>query len=184
MSKQFRVYLLPSDIEDIFAVLRAKIGVKIIPEVSQTMEILELDTPLRDYSTEFTVENATSVRCYLAPPSNANLQFNYYPKQTRWQICDESEAIEFSGCDYDGSVLLIGRFYYQNDFLLKDTIWKKRSEFITWADRIFGTTKRLLKRSPAMNAYVGDNAAKWLKTGGRFASAVGPARKIYFEENI
>ena len=61
----------------------------------------------------------------------------------------ESEVIEFRGCEFDGSVLVRGRFYFQNDFLLDGMIAPKRTEFLTWADRVFRLAKKSLSSVPS-----------------------------------
>lgn len=97
----------------------------------------------------------------------------------RWLVQIESEAIEFSGCDFDGELLLIGRFYFQTDLLIGDAIWPKRPEFLKWGDRVFGFVKRRLTYSPSMMAYLGPAAAKWWKEGGQFASGIYGQRVVY-----
>jgi hypothetical protein len=92
----------------------------------------------------------------------------FIPTQSYWLVEDQLELIEFSGCDYDGTTLVVGRFYFQPDMLIGDTIWPKREEFIEWADRIFRYTKKLLIRSKDLDAYVGEDAYKWWQEGGTF----------------
>jgi len=92
----------------------------------------------------------------------------FIPTQSYWLVEDQLELIEFSGCDYDGKTLVVGRFYFQADMLIGDTIWPKRKEFIEWAGRIFYYTKRLLIRSKDLDAYVGKDAYKWRQEGGHF----------------
>lgn len=92
------------------------------------------------------------------------------PKRQLWTVNESSEVIQFSGCDYHGDVLEIGRFYFQTDMLMGEAIWRKRPEFLDWADKVFRTTKRLLYRSKAIDAYVGDDALRWQRNGGRFAA--------------
>lgn len=169
MSKQFRVYLLPSDTERLIAELRVRIGLKIVEQSALGPNPIELESPIRKESAYFRTRGSVSARCYLVP-NDADLRFSYYPKQNIWHIQDSSEVIEFSGCDCDGSILLIGRFYFQNDMLLDDTIWPKRQEFTDWADRVFRTAKRLLRRSKTLDAYIGKDADQFRQNGGRFAS--------------
>jgi hypothetical protein len=98
--------------------------------------------------------------------ADARIVMRYRPKQQQWGVATESEVIEFSGCDYDGATLRIGRFYFQTDQLIGDSIWKKRDEFLKWGDRVFRRTKRLLEYSNALDAYFGEDAAAWQRAGG------------------
>jgi len=93
-------------------------------------------------------------------------------------------VIQFSGCHYDGEVLLIGRFYFQTDFLVGDTIWHKRPEFLDWGDEVFRLTKRTMHWSKGLLAYVGEDAMRLRQSGGRFASSFGASGKFIYEEEI
>jgi hypothetical protein len=57
--------------------------------------------------------------------------------------------------------------YFQTNQLIGER-WVKRPEFLEWADQVLRITKRLLKRSKTVNAYVGKDAAAWEHVGGRF----------------
>jgi hypothetical protein len=170
MSKQFRFYLLPSDIEHVVAELRAQFDVRIIETVSDVTSPIEIDSPIRRSKSIKRPQGFSSVYCYLIPCTGAEIKMWYMTERKMWCVKDCSEVIQFAGCEYDGAVLEIGRFYYQTDMLIGDSIWPKRREFIEWADKVFRTTKRMLARSAALNAYVGPAAAKWEKEGGQFVS--------------
>jgi hypothetical protein len=182
MSRQFRFYLLPSDIERVLVELRVKFSVKLIEEISATLPPVEIDAPFRPSLYSMGSETFTSVRCLLTPPSGAEIKSRYMTKRKLWSVDIQSEVIEFSDCDFDGSVLLIGRFYFQTDFLLDQTIWRKRPEFLDWADKVFRTTKRMLHWSKKLDAYVGKDAARWRQDGGRFVSLKIRDGKPVFED--
>ena len=112
----------------------------------------ELDSPICKRSPLIGTEESVFTDCYLVPVSGADIRMAYYPTQRHWKIVDSSEIIEFSGCDYDKKILVCGRFYYQNDLLVGDTICPKKKGFIEWADRIFRTTKKRLPRSKGLDA--------------------------------
>jgi hypothetical protein len=101
---------------------------------------------------------------------------------SRWSVQDDSEVIEFRGCEFDGSVLVRGRLYFQNDFLLQDMIAPKHEEFLAWADKVFRLAKKSLRRSRSLDAYVGEHAEKWKQKGGRFAWMVTPERGPIFAD--
>lgn len=177
MSKQLRFYLLPEDIRQIVAELKANFGARVLDEASQTSQPCEIEDPVRPGIGPLSSE-VTSVRCYLAP-RGSEIKMNYYLKRNEWVIQPESEAIEFSGCDYNGKALVIGRFYFQTDLLMGDSIWRKRSEFLAWADSVFRFVKKRLTYSQKMMAYVADGAAMWRKAGGKFAySSRGVSNKL------
>lgn len=170
MSRQFRFYLLPSDIEVLIDELRAKVGVKIIQAEASGPETVELMSPTGKGPSRIGSAEAVCVRSYLASPDGADVRMNFIAKQSYWMVHEElSEVIEFSGCDFEGKTLLIGRFYFHTDMLIGDAIWPKRAEFLTWADRIFRTAKKTLYYSEALQAYIGKDADKWRKCGGQFA---------------
>lgn len=93
---------------------------------------------------------------------------SFYPTRSEWLVQTESEVIEFSGCAFDGNLLRCGRFHFQNDLLVGDMIVPKRKEFLDWADRVFRVSKKLLRRSKTLDAYVGKEADAWREAGGRF----------------
>jgi hypothetical protein len=103
------------------------------------------------------------------------------PVLSRWNVQPESEAIEFEGCEFDGSVLVRGRLYFQNDFLIQGMVAPKRKEFLDWADKVFRLAKKSLRRSKTLDAYVGEHAEKWRQQGGRFAWMVAPERGPIYE---
>ena len=168
MSKQCRFFLLPSDVERLLAELRSQVGLKLISRRSLVLKPTELESPFSEYVSQATKTKFTHVNCYLAPPTEAEIKMHHLTKQAQWAVSESSEVVEFSGCDYDGNTLHVGRLYFQNDQILGDAIWPKRDEFLHWADRLLQTTKKLLERSKTLNAYVGKDAAEWERSGGRF----------------
>jgi hypothetical protein len=99
----------------------------------------------------------------------------YIPQQSYWIVQSEgAEGIEFSGCGYDGRTLIEGRFYFQNNMLINDTIWPERMEFIRWADKVFRMIKKQLRWEKELAAYIGKNAEEFRENGGRFASRLRP----------
>jgi hypothetical protein len=166
MSKQFRFYLLPSDIERLLDQLRAQVAFKLISTLSPVFSPAELQSPFSEYVFRPTKTKFINADCYLVPSTGAEIKMEYLPKRERWAVSESSEVIQFSGCDYDGTVLRIGRFYFQTDQLIGDAIWPKRQEFLKWADQVFCATKRLLTYSKTLSAYVGEDAAGWERSGG------------------
>ena len=143
MSRQFRVFLLPSDAEVLIADLRDRIGLKLFAAKSPNAKPIEIHSPVSEYPSYWTGKKTVGVNSYLAAATGADVKMRYIGKQGYWLVDQEfSDVIEFEGCEYDGEILLAGRFYFKTDFLLKDEIWPKREEFLKWADRLFGGRRR------------------------------------------
>ena len=175
MSKQFRVYIVPSDIKSTLDHLRSKVGLRVLEETAPGPKPIEVESPVRRRSTWIKARDYVSVRCYLVPDCSADIKMYYIPKQSHWIVySEEVEGIEFSGCGYDGKTLLEGRFYFRNDMLIGDSIWPKRREFIDWADRVFRITKKQLRWSKELDAYIGKGAEDFLQNGGKFATRIRP----------
>ena len=173
MSKQFRLFLTPSDAEALVQELRDRFGARLLSEKSATSDPVELESPVQQ-ETAFERTGATSIHCYLAP-SNGRVTTNYFPALRGWLIESSSEVIEVSGYRFDGKTLLVGRFYFQNDRLVGGEIVKKRTEFLQWADGVFRYTKKALKRDRELGAYIGKDALKFRENGGKFAWSLADA---------
>lgn len=176
MSKQFQIYLLPADAEALIHALRSRLGIYLMQPWSQCAETVELQSPISSGGV-LLGEEAVHIRCCIAPYKGADIRMKFLPRRSHWSVDMESEIIEFSGCEFDGRVLLQGRFYFQNDILVGDAITPKRSGFLEWADDVFRLAKKSLYRSKTLDAYVGEHAQKWREQGGKFASSVTAERK-------
>lgn len=177
MSKQLYVYMLPKDIEQVIAALVEKVHVAIMSPTASHPEPRWAKSALRSTSV-LPSEEATSVHCCLVAEKPGKIKFKHYPKQSIWRVTDDSEVMFFSGCDFDGEVLVRGRFYCQTDMLEGGHIVPKSSEFIRWTDAVLRLAKRNLQRVADLDAYVGPEAAAWRQNGGRFASLVLPGHGI------
>jgi hypothetical protein len=180
MSKQFYVYLLPADVESLICTLRSKLDIALIQPSSARPVPVQMESPICKGGLEL---KTATVRadCYITPAKGADIRMRYIPILSHWNVQTESEAIEFGGCDFDGRVLIRGRFYFQNDLLVGGMVVPKRKEFLTWADKVFRLAKKSLCRSKTLDAYVGECAERWRQDGGRFAWMVTPARGPIYE---
>ena len=176
MSRQLHLYLLPSDVETLIQNLRLKLGVELVQPWSPE------PTPVFRESPMLTRGITIKADCYMVPGRDAKIIMNRVPGRARWEVDIGSELIEFRGCEFDGKVLVRGRFYFQNDVLIKGNTVAKHRDFLTWSDRFFRLTKKLLGRSKAFDAYVGSNAQEWKEKGGRFAWIVSSARGPIYED--
>ena len=179
MSKQLHMYALPTDIQRIIVHLSERIGVVMISPTSPNPEPSWIESPIRN-SSLLPSHESTSVKCCLVPSGLAQIRFKYYAKLSAWHVTDDSEVIFVSGCDFDGEVLVRGRFYCQTDMLNGEEIVPKNLDFVRWADRVFRLAKKNLQRSQDLDAYIGSDALAWEKEGGRFASLALPGHKIIF----
>lgn len=171
MGRQFRFYLLPSDIDRIMEELQTNLAVRMIGDVSPSPCPIELESPFTRVDPQQQVWPATLANCYLTSSDSPDIRMWYMPKRQLWAIDDDrSEVIEFSGCEFSGTVLNVGRFYYLSDMLVNMSMWPKRPEFVSWAEKVFKTTKKILNYSPNLLAYIGEHAAKWKREGGVFGS--------------
>lgn len=181
MSRQFRLYLLPADVESLIRTLRTQLNVSLIQSWSPQVIPVALESAMCKGGLEL---RTATVRadCYITP-QNAEIKMHFIRNFSRWSVDTDSEAIEFCGCEFDGKVLVCGRFYFQNDLLVDDMIVPKRKDFLIWADKVFRLTKKSLIRSKTLDAYVGENARQWKQEGGRFAWMVTSQRgPIYADE--
>jgi len=179
MSKQFYVYLLPEDVDSLVYTLKSQLDVSLIQPASPGPFPVKLESPICKNALMLK-EGAVRVDCYITP-KDADIKMRFVPTLSHWSVQPDSEAIEFQGCEFDGNVLVRGRFYLQNDFLVEDMIAPKRTEFIAWADRVFRLAKKSLLRSKTLDVYVGKHAEKWKREGGRFAWMVTPERGPIYE---
>jgi hypothetical protein len=179
MSKQFYVYLLPADVESLVGTLKSQLDVSLIHPSSSGPFPVEVESPISKDALMLK-EGAARVNCFITR-KDADIKMRFVPALSHWSVEDESEVIEFRGCEFDGRVLVRGRLYFQNDFLLQDMIAPKRAEFLAWADKVFRLAKKSLRRSKALDAYVGEHAEKWKQEGGRFAWMVTPERGPIYE---
>jgi hypothetical protein len=165
MGRQFRFYLLPSDVERLVGNLREQFAVRFLKDASPSSSPMEEEAVLRTSQA-----GITSVNCYCTMAENAQIKTWYAEKRKEWLIDFDSEVIHFSGCHFDTAALQIGRFYYQTNFVIGNEFRDKSSAFVRWAEQVFRATKKDLTYSPKMMAYVGEDALRWRKDGGRFAA--------------
>jgi hypothetical protein len=172
MGRQFQLYLLPEDAESLIAELQSRVGLRLLCEDSPSAAPVETDTPVSE-SISKAGDLVHSCRCYLAPPWVSKIKMHPKRAELLWHVDQESEVIEFSGCHLRGNLLVRGRFYYQPEFVAGNAFVAKSEEFLTWAEKVFRTAKKLLHKQPGViYAYVGDGAQRWRTQGGRFAHLI------------
>lgn len=169
MGRQFQLYLLPSDAIALVDRLREKFDAKVFANYRYEHEQFETTSPIRENPARGSKPASTSVSCYLAPPFS-KIERNYYPKPNWWVIDSDSEGVEFTGCEFDGSTLIRGRLYYQTNVVRDLQYVSKSSQFIKWAEAVYRDTKRFLHYEKRIDAYVGKGALAFRETGGQFAS--------------
>jgi hypothetical protein len=161
MARQFQLYLLPSDGVRLIEILRQKAGLRLLASRSPESKAPEIETPVH------TSAGVTSVDCLLVPGDTSSVKLNRIEKQNQWSVDTLfSEAIQFTGCHFDGRTLKRGRFFYDSGFY-QGQEWKEKSQpFLEWAEIIFKTAKKNLTRVASLDAYVGEDARQWHMAGG------------------
>jgi hypothetical protein len=179
MGRQIRVYLLPIDAELLLNELKHEHGLRILAGTSPRPECLEVSSPITNPQ-RGRFDLLHFGQHYLAP-KKSEIPMRWLDKQERWYVdSEQSEAIEFSPCDFGPGVLVESRFYYQIDKLspAKDAIVPYSAEFVTWAERVFRSLKKRLRYDKGLDAYVSNEADLWAQQGGRFvpfhATFLGP----------
>ena len=72
-------------------------------------------------------EGAVRVDCYITP-KDADIKMRFVPTLSHWSVQPDSGGDQSSkDASSTGAMLVRGRFYLQNDFLVEDMIAPKRS---------------------------------------------------------
>jgi hypothetical protein len=158
MGKQFQVYLLPSDAVTLIETLRQKVGLRLLSSRSPRREPVEIESPI-----------LSQVGCLLVPDLSVSIKLDHIEKQGYWNVNTLfSEVLEFSGCHFDEKALKRGRLFYDSGFYNAEHWQEKSARFLAWAETVFRTAKKTLKRVPSLDAYVGEDAKHWRSKGGVF----------------
>jgi hypothetical protein len=168
MGRQFRVYLLPADVDNLLSYLKENLGARVFAAESSTSSPPEVVSRTLDRSHPCHSGLQCYGRCYLS--RDAQIATWFIEKRGYWLTNTESEVIEFDGCDFGDLALVEGRFYYQIDrlSLRRDALVPKGRKFVEWAEEVFRRSKKLLLWDKELQAYVGTEAAQWRKQGGVF----------------
>jgi hypothetical protein len=173
MARQFQVYLLPSDAVRLLEELRQEVGLRLLASRSPELKPIEVESPFQ------TSAGYTRVDCLIAPADLITVKLDRLEKQSCWSVNTLfSEVIEFSGCHYDKTTLKRGRLFYDTGFY-KSELWQEKSKrFLNWGETAFKAAKKSLKRSPSLDAYIGQDADRWHSMGGEFValSIKGPPK--------
>ena len=161
MGRQFRIYLLPSDAVRLIEVLRQEVGLRLFASRSPGPQPMETDSPVQ------TDAGFTRVDCLLAPDYAISVKLAHLPKQNFWIVNTLfSEVVEFSGCHFNEKTLKSGRLFYDKGFYRAEQWQEKSPRFLKWADIVFQTAKRSIRRITSLDAYIGEDAERWHSAGG------------------
>lgn len=178
VNRQFYFYLLPADVTELLDTLKTRLGVRLLQSSSATASAVDLESP----NLSLSGIRGNHIDCYITR-TDMDVRMRYVSTRAVCLVADESEVVQFSGCEFDGQLLVRGRFYFQTDVLTGGTIVPKKKEFIDWANRLFRLAKNNLRYSRSLHAYVGQHADKWKGDGGRFVWMVTLERgPLYAEE--
>ncbi len=156
MGRQIQLYLTPSDINNFEAALRRKIDFEAL--------VYRTDGPWPSRVSSLAVGEEigkTWLTLFLVRPEDVDvLRFREVPTQGYWTLDVLSQPIiEFSRPYFDGSIMRQGRFYYQTGDYNDIGTWVEKPRcFLDWADQIFKTTKKNLRRHRFLDAYLGPEA--------------------------
>ena len=180
MGRQFRLYLLPVDADDLLTEMKRVHGLRIMAPTSRNAEPVEVASATSNYTRLAAVDMFMFGQYLLAPTTGTAIPMEYIERQEKWHVdFERSETIEFSTCAYGAGVLREGRFYYRKDMLSasNNAILAKNADFIAWAERMFRTAKKLLRYSQELDAYVGPAADLWRQQGGKLITGFSPTHK-------
>ena len=153
--------MLPSDVDRLIEVLRHDVGLRLLANRSLRPEPVETESPVH------TEAGFTRVDCLLAPDYASSVKLDHLDKQNLWSVNTLfSEVVEFSGCHFNDKTLKSGRLFYDKGFY-SDKQWQEKSpRFLKWADLVFQTAKKSVKRVSSLDAYIGKDAERWHSAGG------------------
>jgi hypothetical protein len=153
---QVRFYALPIDFDEIEATIRAL-----------DRDVRFLDRKLHDGKL-FELEHLDR-----APDGRVEIilerhlpYLSYGPSSGPPAYMDSllSPILEFDGYYFNGELLRQGRLYFTPSFYDDDgALCRKPVEFLNFADRALKATRRLFKRNPTFDGYVGKAAADWIE---------------------
>ncbi len=177
MGRQFRFYILPSDVNSLVEQLQKRFEAKLLLDYSPSFELFEIDSPFGADKARDLEPLSAHTRYYLAPQFG-HIDRRYYEKPDWWVIDSESEGIEFSGCKFNGTALAIGRLWYETNVVRDLRFVSKSIEFLKWAEGVYRYTKKCLRYEPESLAYVSEDALRFREKGGRFAQDIWPNGKV------
>lgn len=167
MGKEIRFYLAPEDLVDMDRQLKQKVHFIVIADRSSNANpiLAELVFPC-DQNVK------PNLWIHLARHEDfENIVLRYVPAQSYWVVdVLRSPVIEFSRSFFDGVIMRQGRMFFDTGYYDADGKWVEKPEaFLTWAANMFKSTKKVLKRDPVLDAYVGPHAKAWQQQfGGKF----------------
>ena len=167
MGRQFQVYLLPSDAVRLIQTLRQGLSLRILARRSSSATPVEMESPIITTSAEY-----MGIGCFLTAGPSSIIKTRQVEAQDYWTLdLAMSEVIEFGGCFLrpDKKSFDRGRFFYETGFYNAEGEWQSKSmDFLNWAENVFKTAKKSLKRDQGLEAYVGEDATRWRIEGGTF----------------
>lgn len=165
MGRQIQIYLALEDIDSFEVALKER-GVVFVSQSSPNSRVQVLHTCKRG------VAGGVRTSGYLARQEDLkSITLNYVSSKVGWVVDDlRSPVVQFDGGFFDARTLRPGRLFYDTGYYNDRGEWvDKPSQFSKWADSILRAAKKLIRRDPVLDAYVGSHAAEWLANpGGQF----------------
>jgi hypothetical protein len=157
MGRQLRFYILPEETDQLLSELKASHGLRILSPKSDNARPFESESATANYIEIGSTGVYSFGQYYLVSGTDAKTPMHYLEELEKWHIdLEQSEAIELSTCNHGSGILSQGRLYFQKDMLApaKDAILQKNPDFVKWAETIFRSTKKSLRYSRELEAYV------------------------------
>lgn len=162
MGRQINFYLTPTDTQELERFLRIREPLCVLhsrspvnePQVLQTTDLIQGGKQWLF----FKLVRSTDIDQVL---------MEYVPAQGYWTIDElRSPVIEFNRCYIDDQALRRGRLYYTEKFYGADgAVVEKPEEFRAWAQALFRSTKKYLKKKDV--DYFGPEAEHLIALGQR-----------------
>ena len=151
------LYLMPEDVIDFELTLRSN-DATILRRLSPERRPVISDTAI------IQTPESTGVDAFLVRAVDIeDVSLRVVPGREYWTVDSlRSPVIEFFGCHFDGKTLKRGRLFYDKGYYDAAGAWfDKPRDFNSWAKDIFRIARKMFKKDPELDAYVGPKAREW-----------------------
>ena len=162
-----QIYLTPEDVADFESALRAHSDVILSSSSSSPRPVVAASVIVQ------TPETKCADGYIVRPGDVGRVSMLAVSPQDRWTVdALRSPVIELFGCHFDGKTLKRGRLFYDQGFYESTGVWvEKPMDFDAWAKDVFKLARKMFKRDPKLDAYVGPRAMEWhSKFNGTFVA--------------
>lgn len=169
MGHQVNFFVMPADLRDLEAAVRATGDVCFLEDRSPTAEPVELGS----LAPEPVVGPPRLTYFIVQRQELPAVSTRFVETQNYWLIEDtKSPVIEFSSSIFTGSKLTRGRAYFASDPRFRPEL--PSPDFARWGDRVLTRIKKKLSRCPELAPpwlYFGASAMQWIQDSGAILTA-------------